>query len=122
MTVRRSGIPDGLRAFVLERDQWTCVRGGESIRGHDYSIHHRVARGMGGSRHAARPSALIVLCGSGTTGCHGWVEEHPAEARTLGYRVPPGTDPELWPVRRADGRTWLLTDDGWARPSEEETT
>lgn len=40
------------------------------------SIQHRRARGMGGSRLAETHTLdnLLLLCGSGTTGCHGWVE------------------------------------------------
>ena len=47
---------------------------------------------MGGSRDGWEdsPANLVVLCGSGTTGCHGWVESHRAEARELGYLVPRG--------------------------------
>lgn len=119
MTATRSGIPGPVRMFVLKRDRGLCVRCGEPTRPGNYSLQHRVARGMGGSRHAARSCALILLCGSATTGCHGWVEANPATARQLGYRVPTGTDPATWPVRRSDGRTWLLTDDGWVRPSQE---
>jgi hypothetical protein len=29
-----------------------------------------------------------VLCGSGSTGCHGRVEDHPLEAEAAGFRVP----------------------------------
>lgn len=46
---------------------------------------HRVARGRGG------PDDLyncVPLCGSGTTGCHGWAEHHPEEAQALRLDVP----------------------------------
>ena len=113
MTARASDLRPTQRAEVIVRDEGRCVRGGDPIQGFDFSVQHRVARGMGGSRHAARPSALILLCGSATTGCHGWVESHPAEAREQGYRVPAGTDPATWPVLW-HGEEWrVLTDDGW---------
>lgn len=123
MTARASDIRPTQRAEIVVRDGGRCVRGGDLIQGYDYSVQHRVARGMGGSRHAARACALILLCGSATTGCHGWVEAHPAEARELGYRVPAGTDPAMWPVL-FHGQDWcLLTDDGWVplRAPEEVT-
>jgi hypothetical protein len=40
------------------------------------SIQHRRARGSGGSYLVESNGLdnLLVLCGTGTTGCHGWVE------------------------------------------------
>lgn len=72
--------------LVRERDDWRCARcGGWG----PLSTQHRVARGMGGSRWPGinLPSNLITLCGSGTTGCHGWVEHHPGWARAHGWSV-----------------------------------
>lgn len=44
---------------------------------------------MGGSRWPGinLPSNLLTLCGSGTTGCHGWVEGHPEWAKAQGWSV-----------------------------------
>jgi hypothetical protein len=28
-----------------------------------------------------------MVCGDGTTGCHGWIEDHPLEAATEGFHV-----------------------------------
>lgn len=72
---------------------------------------HRIARGMGGTRDAAinRPSNLITLCGSGTTGHHGWVEHHPAFAREAGWALSRTDDPLTVPVLYPDG--WFLLDD-----------
>lgn len=33
------------------------------------------------------PRNLILLCGSGTTGCHGWVESNRRTAQRLGYLI-----------------------------------
>lgn len=80
--------------LVLERDGGRCTRCGIYVlhgeRGRDWSIHHRRPRGSGGTRIAwvNLPANCIVLCGSGTTGCHGWVESHRAAALELGYLVP----------------------------------
>lgn len=44
---------------------------------------------MGGSRWPGinAPANLLTLCGSGTTGCHGWVEHHPEWAKAHGWSV-----------------------------------
>lgn len=44
---------------------------------------------MGGSKAAWVNLAanLLLLCGSGTTGCHGWVEGHRADSIDLGWLV-----------------------------------
>jgi len=44
---------------------------------------------MGGSRWEGinDPANLITLCGTGTTGCHGWVESHPEWAKAHGWSV-----------------------------------
>lgn len=100
---------------VRTRDFFACARcgaGGES--GWPLTTQHRVARGMGGSREAwiNQPANLITLCGSGTTGCHGWVEANPAKARELGLSVSRfGEAPAVVPVKTWRG--WLyLNDDG----------
>lgn len=74
------------RRKVLERDNYCCVRCGKNITYAQYSIHHRRLRSH--PFPALHESAnLITLCGSGTTGCHGWVHNHPQEAQKHGYIV-----------------------------------
>lgn len=89
-------------------------------RGMSWSAHHRKPRGTGGTRDTAigRISNGIVLCGSGTTGCHGWVESHRAEASDAGLLMSRlgSDDPVNVPVRRADGSWWWLTAWGSAVP------
>lgn len=47
------------------------------------------------------PANVIDVCGSGSTGCHGYIHEHPAEAYEKGWlvrgtsRVPPVDVPML---------------------------
>lgn len=108
-------VPLAVRRLVYERDGHACARcgrtGDESGR---CSLHHRRARGAGGDKlgRSARPSNLLVLCGSGTTGCHGWVESHRAEAEAHGWLLrhtiaDPADVPVLWRGRRS-----LLLDTG----------
>lgn len=56
---------------------------------------HRRARGRGGTSdpRIASPVNGVPLCGSGTTGCHGWAEAYPTSAEHLGWRLPAGADP-----------------------------
>lgn len=56
---------------------------------------------MGGSRdeETNQPANGILLCGSGTQGCHGWVESERSVAEMLGYLVPQGARPADVPVQ-----------------------
>ncbi|MEW9530728.1 hypothetical protein [Microbispora sp. NPDC049125] len=88
------------------------------------SRHHRLARRMGGTTNPAINSLanLLLICGHGTVGCHGWVEHHAYGASEtglayrLGYLVrqpAPGratadTDPARVPVLTPSGRWALL--------------
>lgn len=81
-----------------------------------YSIHHRKPRGMGGSRDPQLNTAanLLLLCGSGVTGCHGWVEQNREEATRLGYLISrlSSQAPALVPAKRW-GVEWVtLQPDG----------
>lgn len=64
-------------------------------RGRQENISHRKAVGQGGRWSTAN---CMGACGSGTTGCHGWVEGNPAEARKLGLRLLSGQHPPDVPV------------------------
>jgi hypothetical protein len=84
-------------------------------RGFFWSIHHRADRGMGGSKAPWMnlPSNLVVLCGSGTTGCHGFVTNHKRDAVAEGFSVLRGILlPSQVPIlHQLYGRV-LLKDDG----------
>lgn len=94
-----------------------------------YSKHHRHPRRMGGSRRPELNTAanLVVLCGSGTTGCHGRVESNRVQAYADGLLLHDGQDPAVVPVLLAcnvDGwpRMVLLTVDGtYGDPTTDET-
>lgn len=88
-----------------------CVRCGASS---PLTTQHRAPRGMGGTRRpwVNLPGNLITLCGSGTTGCHGWVESHRAEALSYGWlvsglAVTMPSDVPVWTFTRG----WVLLDD-----------
>jgi hypothetical protein len=92
-----TGPSDETRQLVIARDAETCQWCGKPIRDHGfgYSLQHRVARGMGGTSDPAinSPANLVLVGGSGTTDCHGYIESHPNEARERGFRVDRDTDP-----------------------------
>lgn len=71
--------------LCMERDGGRCVRCGAVLTTNwpSYSCHHRQSRSVG-------PDTLdnrIMLCGTGTTGCHSYVHAHPAEARANGWII-----------------------------------
>lgn len=74
-----------------------------------YSVHHRRARGMGGSKDPVTnsPANLLLLCGSGTSGCHGRIEKHRSWALESGLLVRQGHDPREVEVL-VGGRPWPL--------------
>lgn len=97
--------------LVDERDGQRCVRCGRSLHQVAGSRHHRQLR-----RHGNHTAAnLVLLCGSGTTGCHGWVHSEPAAARALGLIVRGTDDPSWVPVYSGYLRQWLtLSERGYA--------
>lgn len=106
-----SGFTPATVRLIVDRDQGTCARCGAGVdpsrRGVGWSIHHRRPRGMGGSRdpQVSSPVNGVVLCGSGTTGCHGWVEANREDARLMGWLVPQWRNPAEVPVRH-HGHGW----------------
>lgn len=110
-----SEVPEDIRNAVLERDGNACVRCGVAIHRPYYSLQHRRARGMGGSRLLHTMANLVTLCGTGTTGCHGDVESNRDGSRALGWLVAGGVIPEEWPVMRwtPDGLRWQQPGAEW---------
>jgi hypothetical protein len=74
------------------------------------NIHHRKPRQMGGSRMAwlNEPENLLMLCGSGTTGCHGWIESHRTDGYHFGWLLRTGSLPHLTPFCDLYGNWNLL--------------
>lgn len=70
---------------------------------------------MGGSTNdptVAGAANKITLCGSATTGCHGWVEANPIAARLRGgWALDRTDDPLTYPVLYM-GRWALLDNEG----------
>lgn len=115
MSGRKSAYDAKVRADVDARDEGKCRRCGTA--GGQISRHHRKPRGMGGANRAdsGRLSNIVTLCGSGTTGCHGWVETHREEARGSGWLVFAVDDPQDVPMVDVHGRRFALLDSGTVR-------
>ncbi len=109
---RATGIDTTTRLNVMARADNSCERCGLSIVNQPGSIHHRRTRGMGGNRAANHPTNCVVLCGTGTTGCHGWVGANPNDAAATGWYVRQWDDPETVPLTDIYGHTFLLEGDG----------
>lgn len=106
-----SGFSRRVRMAILLRDGRRCVRCNTEAT----QIHHRRPRGMGGTKRESTDEAAngVVLCGSGTTGCHGWVESNRAQALIEGYLVPQHTEPATVPIHMGKGLAmgWYMLDD-----------
>lgn len=100
-------IPKRMRQALHERAEGRC----EICNGPADNAHHRKNRSVGG-RHEL--SNLMLLCGSGTVGCHGMVTRSPYYAESMGWRVPSYKHPAGVPVRRYRGSkaSVQLGDDG----------
>lgn len=104
-----------VRALVDARDSGFCRRCGRPTWDGDFSRHHRIPHGAGGSALVDRASNVVTLCGSGTTGCHGHVEGNREESEILGYLLPklnPDIDTELEEIFVHEYGWVVLGDDG----------
>lgn len=110
------------RLLVIARDKSVCQWCGEWVETSPgwYSLQHRRARMMGGSRldWINQASNLVLICGTGTTQCHGFIEAHPLEAAGRGFRLSVGQYPSDAPLEDWAGRRWLLGPDAGKRPYE----
>jgi hypothetical protein len=101
-----SRIPAKVRTQLHERAQGCCEICGKHGA---TNAHHRKNQSQGG-QHVL--SNLMLLCGSGTTGCHGWVTQSPRSADRLGWLVWSYENPAEKPVRMWAFRWALFGDDG----------
>lgn len=105
----KSSKADEAYAYELAtlRDKDTCQR---CHRAQGTNRDHRKNRSQGGLTVA---SNLQLLCGTGTTGCHGWATAHPADAVAEGWAVPGWADPAEWPARRYRRTAWGVLRPAW---------
>lgn len=116
---RNTGPSPALVTQVLIRDEYACCLCGGAAhgqRGVDFSIHHRKLRSQGGLNDLPN---LITLCGSGTTGHHGWAHHNRKAAEADGWIVRSGFDPASVAIDHwQHGLIFLRADRSWSsRPS-----
>jgi len=101
------------RFGVFARANYQCEKCLDAPIG-GVSVHHRRPRMMGGSRNELlhQPANLILLCGSGTSGCHGWVESNRDKARVQGYLIQKVESAEQIPFRDNSGIWWNIYNSG----------
>ncbi|WP_300680716.1 hypothetical protein [Nocardioides sp.] len=120
-----TGPSQTVRLLVKARAEGRCERCATRVLSLDdqartwpvypYSIHHRIPRGMGGTSRPElnQPGNLVLLCGTGVDGCHGWIESHRHAAAEAGWLLPTSTaDPTTVPVVLWHGRPVYLLNDG----------
>ena len=95
----------------LNRDLrcWHCGSTGD-----DLVPHHRLNRGMGGSRLADRPANIIVMC----SGFNQAMESDPNaqfNAQLNGWKLTTGVDPSFAPVLDVWDGNWYVLDDEFNR-------
>lgn len=107
-------VNDQNRFTVFYRANYRCEKCGGLGDAFGWSVHHRVPRKMGGSRNEILhlPANLILLCGSGVTGCHGWVESNRDKAREQGFLLYRVESAEEIPFIDDDGKAWNIFNNG----------
>lgn len=102
-----TGFDKATRLAIIARDGGCCVACGRTVADPEtgqpyaqFSLQHRRPRGMGGSRDEATnaPENGLLMCGTGTTQCHGRAESDHLWAELKGYRVRQSDDPRKAPV------------------------
>lgn len=94
-----------------------CEICGEPLSSTAMSVHHRRPRGMGGTKRADTnyPSNLMAICGTGTSGCHGYVESHREEAYEKGWLVSQNEEPSSVALKSYLYGTVYFDDEGGYR-------
>lgn len=92
-----------VRPIVRRRSGGRCEIGIPSVcLGRAENMHHRLPLGRGGEWSEEN---VVDLCGSGTTGCHGFITElrryNGLSCYELGWVIHTGTDPASVPWRSA---------------------
>jgi hypothetical protein len=106
-------ISEATKAIVRDRSSGVCE---VCLAVPATNFHHRRARGMGGTkRNIHGPDWVLHLCGSGTTGCHGYIESHPEISYAKGWKIRGTHTPATIPVE-LHGEWLILQPDGTARP------
>jgi hypothetical protein len=106
---------------AIERDGPNCQRCGKVLGApewrtsewSEWSLHHRKLKGRGTPpREYDLVENLVVLCGSGTTGCHGWAHAERLKSHEDGWTCWTGDTPADRPLITLVGTMLMLLPDG----------
>lgn len=97
-----------LRSLVWKRDGGQCWHCGTE---ENLTVHHRVNRGMGGSKLLDRASNLLLICSEFNVSMESYLPDA-REARNRGIKISREATPMTVPVVRFDSREFLLDDTG----------
>lgn len=103
--------PKAVCDTVDQRDNYQCVICGKSLYTTYGSRHHRRMRSHSNKKHVHDVANLILVCGSGTTGCHGRIHANPAQSYANGWLVHSWQNPEETPITTREG-VLLLDNNG----------
>lgn len=103
-------VSSKVRSVVQARAGMRCEICSANLIWSSGQVHHRLPRGMGGSRVVERhqPQNLLFVCRD----CHRMVESRRTEALEFGWLVHAGTDPGAVAVLIGQQRAVYLTTDG----------
>lgn len=104
------------RAGLGDPDMARCERCG---RHSPLSCQHLIKRSHGGGWD---PRNIVVLCGDGTTLCHGWAEAEPIAAQAAGWAYASTEDIGRRPIPHVVfGPVWLTVEGDYSyRPPRKE--
>jgi hypothetical protein len=113
------GFSPRVRRLLWRRFAGRCAVCGGDLPAKGWTAQHRRARGIGGSTDpvAAGPANGLAVH---ELPCHRAIEDKPATALVMGWRVPQGVDPAARPLCLWDGTWVLLTNDGTTVPARPE--
>lgn len=94
---------------AIARDGHACLRCGRTLYNTRASVHHRKKRRF---QDADRVENLALMCGTGTTGCHGWCHREVEQARAAGWVCFGWENPAERPLITLTGLMIMLRPDG----------
>lgn len=97
---------DKIRKRIYERDHGRCWHCGTD---ENVTLHHRVNRGMGGSKLLDMPSNLIVMCGAFNVAMESELKAHRV-AKEMGWKVSRHSSPSQTRITDFRGEVFLLDD------------
>lgn len=104
------------RAIVRERSGGNCetqIKG--QCLGRATNYQHRKNKSQCSKAELWLSSNGLHVCGTGTTGCHGYIHANPAKSYSYGWSCRQALDPRQMPVERRG--VWVhLDDDGGVEP------